>query len=86
MKYLVSVKDTLTDEEMGKLKHTSAFPLEIKTEKDGSQRAIIRKKPFELYEPVEAMRELDLPVLDWGEGKWRPGSDEGVSYYHIERC
>lgn len=78
MKYLVSVKDTLTDEEMTKLIHTAAFPLETPASPDGSKPTITRKKPFELYEPVQAMRDLDLPILDWGEGKWKPGSEEGM--------
>lgn len=77
MKYLVSVKDTLTDEEMNRLKHTSAFPLETADNKDGSKPTTVRRKPSELYEPVDAMRGLGLPLLDWGEGKWKPGSDEG---------
>ena len=81
MKYLVSVKDTLTEDEMSKLKHTSAFPLEVAAEdRDSSTPAIVRRKPSELYEPVEAMRELGLPVLDWGEGKWKSGSEEGMCF------
>ena len=85
MKYLVSVKDTLTDEEMTKLKHTSAFPVETKPNDDGSKPPIVRKKPFELYEPVPAMRNFYLPILDWGEGKWRPGSEEGKPFCGIVR-
>jgi hypothetical protein len=82
MKYLVSVKDTLTTEEMGKLKHTNAFPLEQPLNEDGSKADIIRQKPLQLYEPIDTMRNLGLPVLDWGEGKWKPGSDEG-EYSHF---
>jgi hypothetical protein len=66
VKYLVSVKDTLSTDEMARLKQTAAFPLE-----GGA-----RKKPRELYEPTPAMRELGLPLLDWGE-RWKPNSDEG---------
>ena len=77
MKYLVSVKDTLTTDEMGKLKHTNAFPLEMPINEDGSKPALVRQKPMQLYEPIDTMRNLGLPVLDWGEGKWKPGSDEG---------
>ena len=73
MKYLVSVKDSLTADELAKLRQTAAFPLESK---EGSA---IRKKPNQLYEPVEAMRELGLPLLDWGEAKWKSNSDEGTS-------
>lgn len=77
MKYLVSVKDTLTDEEMGRLKHTAAFPLETPPNADGSSPSTVRHKPFQLYEPIDSMRSLGLPILDWGEGKWKPGSEEG---------
>lgn len=80
MKYLVSVKDTLTDEEMNKLRHTAAFPVETPADPDGSKPPIVRKKPFELYEPVQQLRELDLPILDWGEGKWQKGSEEGALF------
>ena len=78
MKYLVSVKDTLSDEEVNRLRHTAAFPLESTVKSDSSKRSTIRKKPLELYEPTEAMRALALPVLDWeGVAKWRSNSDEG---------
>lgn len=49
----------------------------MEADKDGVKPATIRKKPAQLYEPVQAMRDLDLPVLDWGEGKWKSNSDEG---------
>jgi hypothetical protein len=81
MKYLVSVKDTLTNDEMAKLKHTNAFPLEQRPNEDGLQPDLVRQKPLQLYEPIDAMRSLGLPVLDWGEGKWKPGSDEGKSQF-----
>ena len=73
MKYLVSVKDTLSTEELARLKMTAAFPLEV----DASITKPVRRKPMELYEPVETMRELGLPLLNWGEAKWKPNSDEG---------
>nr|XP_019011143.1 uncharacterized protein I206_04455 [Kwoniella pini CBS 10737]OCF49924.1 hypothetical protein I206_04455 [Kwoniella pini CBS 10737] len=76
MKYLVSVKDSLSDEELKRLKQTAAFPLEIGSPEDGSKKQVIRQKPHQLYEPVQAMRDLGLPLLDWGEGKWRHNSDE----------
>jgi hypothetical protein len=63
---------------MGKLKHTNAFPVEMSVKEDGTKPAIVRRKPFELYEPVDTMRDLGLPVLDWGEGKWKPSSEEGM--------
>ena len=70
MKYLVSVKDTLSADESARLRHTAAFPLA------GTHR-VLRNKPHELYEPVETMRNLGLPLLDWGEGKWKSNSEEG---------
>ena len=76
MKYLVSVKDTLSTEETARLRQTAAFPLE--TEKvEGEKSSVVRRKPHELYEPSESMRALGLPLLDWGEGKWRSNSEEG---------
>lgn len=75
----MSVKDTLTSEEMGRLKHTAAFPKEQPLAADGSKPPVVRLKPLQLYEPVDALRELGLPILDWGEGKWKPSSDEGGS-------
>lgn len=77
MKYLVSVKDTLTSDELARLRQTAAFPLEVETVEGEEKPAAVRRKPHQLYEPVEAMRVLGLPVLDWGEGKWKSSSDEG---------
>jgi hypothetical protein len=83
MKYLVSVKDTLTTEEMGKLKHTNAFPLEMPPSKDGLKPELVRQKPMQLYEPIDTMRHLGLPILDWGEGKWKPGSEEARMLFSL---
>jgi hypothetical protein len=77
MKYLVSVRDTLSVDETARLRQTAAFPLEQPPVEDGSRLPVVRQKPHQLYEPVEAMRSLGLPVLDWGDGKWRSGSEEG---------
>lgn len=84
MKYLVSVKDTLSKEEKDRLKATAAFPLDTSDEKDlvtmtDVPAKVVRRKPKDLYEPIPAMKELGLPLLDWGEGKWRANSDEGES-------
>lgn len=74
--YLVQVRDTLTTEEFAKLASTAAFP------KEGAPPAVGQKNPRycarELYEPVGIFRQLQLPVLDWGEkSKWRNNSEEG---------
>lgn len=79
MKYLVSVKDNLSKEELARLRQTAAFPLAQPAGKDGSKPPVVRKKPSQLYEPVDTLRDLKLPLLDWGEAKWRSNSDEGES-------
>nr|ODN97578.1 hypothetical protein L204_02996 [Cryptococcus depauperatus CBS 7855] len=76
MRYLVSVKDTLSDEEIKRLRQTAAFPLFIDPMEDGSQMPAVRQKPWQLYEPTETMKSLGLPILDWGETKWRSNSEE----------
>ena len=79
MKYLVSVKDTLSSDELARLRQTAAFPQEVEkvVEATGGSTSAVRRKPNQLYEPVEAMRALGLPLLDWGDGKWKSNSDEG---------
>ena len=83
VKYLVSVRETLTSEEIGKLRKTAAFPLEKKVEGrsairlDGSPPKVERRMPSQLYEPTESLRSLGLPLLDWGDAKWKPTSEEG---------
>lgn len=76
--YLIQVRDTLTPEELTRLASTAAFS------KEGAQPAAGKKKPRysarDLYEPADIFRQLQLPVLDWGEkSKWRSNSEEGQS-------
>ncbi|ORX36563.1 hypothetical protein BD324DRAFT_452712 [Kockovaella imperatae] len=83
MKYLVSVKDTLTSEELARLRQTAAFPLEVETVEGQDKAPIARRKPHQLYEPTEAMRNLGMPLLDWGDGKWRSNSDEAKMLFSL---
>lgn len=78
-KYLVSVRDSLTAEEMLRLKATAAFPMEaIEGANPDAKRT--RYKAAQLYEPLDVFRSLGLPVIDWGrQTKWRSSSDEGAS-------
>lgn len=85
MKYLVSVKDTLTSDELARLRQTAAFPLKVDPPGDGTKAAVARRKPHQLYEPVQAMRDLGLPVLEWGEGKWKANSEEGEAFPRVAR-
>ncbi|KAG8215924.1 hypothetical protein J3R82DRAFT_7898 [Butyriboletus roseoflavus] len=80
--YLVQVRDTLTTEEFAKLASTAAFPME------GAPPAAGKKKPRycarELYEPTNTFRQLQLPILDWGEkSRWRNNSEEAKLLYRL---
>jgi Protein of unknown function (DUF3684) len=76
IKYLVSVRSTLTSEEMRYLTDTKAFAKEGDTSTD-SQGTPARYTAPELYEPSETFRRLKLPILDWGQKvKWRSHSEE----------
>ena len=82
MRYLVSVKDTLSSEELARLRQTAAFPLEVERfdeTGEGAKPAAVRRKPNQLYEPIDSLRALGLPLLDWGDGKWKSNSEEGRS-------
>jgi Protein of unknown function (DUF3684) len=74
-KYLVSVKSTLTPEEIERLKATAAFPKEM-----DADPTVKRTRYFanQLFEPSNTFRSLGLPVIDWGHQiKWRSSSEEG---------
>ena len=77
VKYLVSIKDKLSGLELDRLKATSAFRKEGETNSNST-----RYKASDLYEPQESLRQLSLPILDWGTNmKWKNGSVEGTSGY-----
>lgn len=82
MKYLASVRSTLSHEEFQKLKATAAFSKEL----DGTES---KDKPnrfaaHQLYEPLDIFRKLRLPVLDWGtKVKWRSSSDEAKFLFDL---
>lgn len=73
VKYLVTVKDKLSPTEMDRLKATAAFRKEGDTNAQSS-----RHKASDLYEPQESLRQLSLPIIDWGANKWKYGSGEGT--------
>ncbi|KAG8813685.1 hypothetical protein FRC17_001463 [Serendipita sp. 399] len=103
VKYLAGVKDTLTKEEIERLRQTTAFAKEELPATDAetsdtksvatvpgtaasttpTQRRV-RYKIGALYEPTDAMRQLGLPVLDWGHNpKWRSNSDEAKFLFFL---
>jgi len=81
VKYLASIESSLTFEEMGRLRRTSAFSMEGAEKEQLATGPIlesIRYKAEGLYEPVDIFRELGLPVIDWGaDNQWKPTSNNG---------
>lgn len=79
MKYLVSVRSTLEDAEIERLRGTAAFPKEPGSEPENSMRKkVSRHLACHLYEPSAIFRKLCLPVLDWGKKQdWDESSEEG---------
>lgn len=75
--YLVRVRATLKPTDIKELQETPAFPQEV-LRKGGDRVTVGRRKLTELYEPTDALRELDLPLLDWGGHKWTAASKEGM--------
>lgn len=76
--YLAANKDTLTKLELERLTKTAMFPKAGEVGppgKDGKPR-IIRYRASQLYEPIDSLRALNLPVLDWPGKPWRQSSDE----------
>lgn len=79
IKYLVAVQTTLTAEELERLQMTTAFL----RERVGDEK-VPRYRAGDLYEPLDVLRELKLPVIDWGtHPKWRSNSEEGTTYANL---
>ncbi|GAA6001650.1 hypothetical protein JCM10207_002248 [Rhodosporidiobolus poonsookiae] len=93
LKYLVSVRDTLSSAERDRLRKTAFLPREgeAKVEQppgpDGERPRpkTVRYRAGELYEPTGELRELGLPVVDWTEtgAKWRAGSEEAKLLFDL---
>ena len=83
-KYLVSVQSTLSNEEWARLKVTAAFFKETTLGGDAGSQKPMRYQAQELYEPLDAFRQLGLPVMDWGKQKWRSSSDEGTGFLALQ--
>lgn len=77
IKYLASIRSTLSDAELVRLRNTAAFSKELS--KEDPEGLPNRYQARQLYEPLDVFRKLKLPVLDWGQKvKWRSSSDEGA--------
>jgi hypothetical protein len=81
VKYLASIRLTLTVPEVRRLSETPAFPKEDAGKEQsaaGTSPKVQRYRAKDLYEPIDIFRELGLPIIDWGaNNQWRPESDEG---------
>ncbi|KAH7875187.1 uncharacterized protein C8R40DRAFT_1105311 [Lentinula edodes] len=74
IKYLVSVKDSLSAEEKARLKLTNAFSAESPP---GTEKSNKRYRAEQLFEPSPIFTQLELPIIDWGtKFKWRSSSEE----------
>ncbi|CAO1625305.1 unnamed protein product [Parajaminaea phylloscopi] len=89
LSYLSANRETLSSMEIDRLRKTPIWPREGEKgslSKDGKEKPI-RYRANQLYEPVEPLRQLNLPLLNWsshGTSKpWRPGSDEAKFAYHL---
>ncbi|KAG6375835.1 hypothetical protein JVT61DRAFT_2694 [Boletus reticuloceps] len=71
IKYLVQVRKSLTTEEVIGLQSSAIFAMES-TLNDTS-----RYRACDLYAPIEVLRQLQLPVIQWDEdSSWSDDSDE----------
>ena len=81
IKYLVSIRSTLTIQEIEHLQELPAFLEEGAGKRQsvtGASPKFQRCRAKDLYEPIDFFRDLGLPIMDWGaNNQWRPGSDEG---------
>ncbi|KAH9901111.1 hypothetical protein C8Q73DRAFT_742765 [Cubamyces lactineus] len=85
IKYLTEVQTTLTQLEFERLQLTSAFPRELYPgEQLPENKKVPRNRASELYEPLDAFREIRLPVIDWGtQPKWRSNSEEAKFLFKL---
>ncbi|GAA5980148.1 hypothetical protein JCM10908_001550 [Rhodotorula pacifica] len=93
LRYLVSVKETLSAAERDRLRKTSWLPREGEAKvaqpagPDGvvPKPKTVRYRASELYEPTDTLRELGLPILEWSEphSKWRTHSDEAKLLFEL---
>ena len=73
IKYLTSVRNDIPKDDIQRLKNTPTCPSEASNAAKGnSERFVIAK----LFEPIEALRALGLPLLQW-PGVYRRESEEG---------
>ena len=78
--YLASVRDDIPLADIQRLKSTPMCTKELKNDSKGHSDK--RYRVSELFEPKQALRELDLPLIEW-PGHFRGGSAEGRFLYML---
>lgn len=74
IKYLVSVKEDIPQEDLKRLRNTPICPAEVQSADQANKGKLYRLS--DLYEPNDAVRKLGLPILQWPD-QYRGGSPEG---------
>ena len=74
IKYLINVKDDIPAADIKRLRDTPICTAETQSADQANKDKLYRVS--ELYEPLDALRKLGLPLLQW-PGPWRPTSQEG---------
>ncbi|KAK4050523.1 hypothetical protein OIO90_005106 [Microbotryomycetes sp. JL221] len=91
VRYLVSIRHSLSSLELDRLKKTAWLPREGEAKvaqppsSDGTpnKAKTIRHLADKLYEPTDEHRELGLPLLDWTTSRWRAGSEEAKLLFDL---
>ncbi|KTW26702.1 hypothetical protein T552_02708 [Pneumocystis carinii B80] len=74
--YLASSKDcSIPSSDFEKLKKTSICKIE------GDSKQTYRV--CELYEPIDSLRALSLPIIQWPQNKWNPSSNEALLLFSL---
>lgn len=74
VKYLISVKDDIPNEDIKRLRDTPICPAEPVSGDQVDKGKLYRLA--DLFEPNDEIRRLGLPILQW-PGQWKPSSPEG---------
>jgi len=75
IRYLISVKDDIPQEDLKRLRNTPICPAETQSADKAIKGKLFRL--CDLYEPSDAVRKLGLRLLQWPAGPYRASSPEG---------
>ncbi|KAM0793307.1 hypothetical protein ACM66B_000766 [Microbotryomycetes sp. NB124-2] len=94
VRYLVSIRQSLSAVELDRLKKTAWLPKEGEAKvpqpalADGTpvKPKTVRHLASTLFEPLDEHRSLDLPLLEWTSTRWRSSSDEAKLLFELGLC